>query len=193
LIVSLGRFWWAVLLRGIIAIIFGLIALLWAEFATIALVLIFGIYALAEGVILVANSWTNRTTNPRWWVPFIEGLAGITAGFLVFFLTDFAAFVIIYLIAVWALITGILEVITAIRLREEIQNEWALALSGILSVVLGILLIIWPAMGILAVIWAVGLYAVLFGLLMIYLAFKIRRTPLGSGDVLNRVETDIGE
>jgi uncharacterized membrane protein HdeD (DUF308 family) len=193
LIVSLGRFWWTVLLRGITAIIFGLIALLWAEFATVALVFIFGAYAIIDGILLVANSWSNRTTNPRWWVVFLEGLAGITAGFVVFFLTDFAAFAIIYLIAMWALVTGILELVTAIRLREEIQNEWALGVSGILSIILGIFLIIWPALGILAVIWAVGIYAILFGLLMIYLSFQVRKAPFRAGEVLNRFETDIGE
>jgi uncharacterized membrane protein HdeD (DUF308 family) len=193
LIVSLGRYWWAVLLRGIIAIVFGSIALLWAEFATIALVYIFGAYAIVDGILSVANGWTNRTLNPHWWVIFIQGLAGITAGFVVIFLVDFAAFALIYLIAVWAIITGILELVTAIRLRQEIQNEWALALTGILSLILGIALIIWPAMGILAVVWAIGIFAILFGLLMIYLAFLIRRYPFRGREVLDRIETDKGE
>jgi uncharacterized membrane protein HdeD (DUF308 family) len=180
-------------MRGIIAIAFGSIALLWAEFATVALVYIFGAYAIVDGILSVANGWTNRTLNPRWWVIFIQGLAGITAGFVVIFLVDFAAFALIYLIAVWAIITGILELVTAIRLREEIQNEWALALTGILSLILGIALIIWPALGILAVVWAIGIYAILFGLLMIYLAFLIRRYPFRGREVLDRIETDKGE
>jgi uncharacterized membrane protein HdeD (DUF308 family) len=193
LIGSLGRYWWAVLVRGIIAILFGLIALLWVEFATLALVYIFGVYAIVDGILSVANGWTNRTLNPNWYIVFIQGLAGITAGFVVIFLADFAAFALIYLIAIWALITGILELVTAIRLRREIQNEWALALSGILSIILGIVLIIWPAMGILAVVWAIGVYAILYGLLMLYLAFLIRRSPFRGTEVLDRFEPDIGE
>jgi uncharacterized membrane protein HdeD (DUF308 family) len=179
--------------RGIIAILFGLIALLWVEFATLALVYIFGVYAIVDGILSVANGWTNRTLNPNWYIVFIQGLAGITAGFVVIFLADFAAFALIYLIAIWALITGILELVTAIRLRREIQNEWALALSGILSIILGIVLIIWPAMGILAVVWAIGVYAILYGLLMLYLAFLIRRSPFRGTEVLDRFEPDIGE
>jgi uncharacterized membrane protein HdeD (DUF308 family) len=193
LIVSLGRFWWAVLLRGIVAIIFGVIALLWPEFATVALIFIFGAYAITDGILSVANAWTNRTTNPNWWLIFLEGIAGITAGFVVFFLPDFAAFAVIYLIAAWALITGVLELVTAVRLRKEIQNEWALGLSGILSILLGIFLVIWPALGIVAVVWAVGIYAIIFGALMIYLSFLVRRAPFRAGEVLNRIETDIGE
>jgi uncharacterized membrane protein HdeD (DUF308 family) len=192
LVVSLGRFWWAVLLRGVIAIIFGIIALIRAEFATTALVYIFGAYAVVDGILSVANAWPNRKLNPGWGITFVQGLAGITAGFVVIFLIDFVAFVLIYLIAVWALISGILEIITAIRLRAEIQNEWALALSGVLSIILGVVLIIWPSIGILTVVWAVGIYAILFGLLMLYLAFLIRRSPFAGGEVLDRIEIDRG-
>jgi uncharacterized membrane protein HdeD (DUF308 family) len=171
---NVSRYWLLILIRGIAAILFGIFALIWSDLAAVALVFMFGFYALIDGLLSVISSVSNRTTNPGWWVTLLEGLAGIVVGFVAFFLPGAAAVALIYLIAAWAIITGIFELVAAVRLREEIQNEWALGLTGVLSVITGIILIVTLPLSITAVVWLIAAYAILFGILMVYLATRIR-------------------
>jgi uncharacterized membrane protein HdeD (DUF308 family) len=106
----------------------------------------------------------------------LEGLVGILAGILTFVYPGISAVILLYFIASWAILTDIFEIVAAIRLREEITGEWALALSGIASIIFGVLLFLFPGTGALAVVWIIGSYAILFGALLIYLAFKVRDT-----------------
>lgn len=173
---NLSRYWWLLALRGAAAIIFGILAFVWPGLTLGALVILFGVYVLIDGVSNIITSFSHRETNDRWWVMLLEGLVGVVAGILTFIYPGISAIILLYFIAAWAILTGILEIVAAIRLREEITGEWALALGGIASVIFGILLIIFPGTGALAVVWIIGSYAILFGALLIYLAFKVRGT-----------------
>jgi uncharacterized membrane protein HdeD (DUF308 family) len=174
--------WWALAIRGGIAIIFGLAALLRPDIALGALILLFGAYALVDGVFAIVGVFGGtRGGTPRWLL-LIEGIAGILAGIIAFVLPGLTAVVLLYLIAAWAVVTGIFEIATAIRLRQEIRGEWALIIGGALSVLFGVLLaVIGPVAGILSLIWLIGIYALAFGILMLITAFQVRGRDAGSG------------
>ena len=174
--------WWALALRGAIAILFGLAALLRPGIALEALILLFGAYALVDGVFAIVGVFGGtRGGTPRWLL-LIEGIAGIVAGLIAFVLPGLTAVVLLYLIAAWAVVTGIFEIATAIRLRQEIRGEWALIIGGALSVLFGVLLaVIGPVAGLLSLIWLIGIYAVAFGILMLITAFQVRGRDAGSG------------
>ena len=171
---ALTRFWWMFLLRGIFAVLFGLAAFTWPDLTIAVLVLLFGAYALADGIFALAGMF-GREDNDRWWVSLLEGVAGIGAGLITFFWPALTAVTLLFIIAAWAIMTGLLEVIAAIRLRKEMEGEWAFILSGILSVLFGVILVARPGAGALAMIWIIGAYALAFGVLLIFLALRIRK------------------
>ncbi len=174
--------WWALAIRGAIAIIFGLAALLRPGIALEALILLFGAYALVDGVFAIVGVFGGtRGGTPRWLL-LIEGIAGILAGIIAFVLPGLTAVVLVYLIAAWAVVTGIFEIATAIRLRQEIRGEWALIIGGALSVLFGVILaVVGPVAGLLSLIWLIGIYALVFGILMLITAFQVRGRDAGSG------------
>ena len=174
--------WWALAIRGGIAIIFGLAALLRPDIALEALILLFGAYALVDGVFAIVGVFGGtRGGTPRWLL-LIEGIAGILAGIIAFVLPGLTAIVLLYLIAAWAVVTGIFEIATAIRLRQEIRGEWALIIGGALSVLFGVILaVIGPVAGLVSLIWLIGVYAVAFGILMLITAFQVRGRDASSG------------
>ncbi|MGH3146010.1 MAG: HdeD family acid-resistance protein [Rubrobacter sp.] len=180
--------WWALALRGAIAILFGLAALLRPGIALEALILLFGAYAFVDGVFAIVGTFGQaRGDTPRWLL-FVEGLAGILAGVIAFILPGLTAVVLLYLIAAWAIITGVSEIAMAIRLRQEIRGEWALILGGALSILFGVLLAVLPAVGVLSLVWLIGVYAVAFGILMVITAFQVRgRQNSESGGTSSRV------
>ncbi len=167
----LARNWWLLLLRGIVAIIFGLLALAWPAITLQVLVILFGAYVLVDGFFTVITVLIEKAHRE---VLLLEGVAGIIVGVLTFIWPNITALVLLYLIAAWAFITGVFEIIAAVRLRKDIEGEWLLGLGGILSVIFGVLLAIRPTSGALAVIWIIGAYAVLFGILLIILSLKLR-------------------
>ncbi|YAF94323.1 MAG: HdeD family acid-resistance protein [Nodularia sp. CChRGM 3473] len=170
----LARNWWTVAFRGAIAIIFGLIALFWPEITLTALVFIFAAFVLVSGVLLAIAAFKDGLNHTHAWLMLLEGAIGITIGVLAFIWPGITALVLLYLIAAWAIITGVLEIIAAIQVRKEIENEWLLALAGIASVLFGVLLIIWPVAGALAILWIIAAYALIFGVLLLILAFRLR-------------------
>ena len=174
--------WWALAIRGAIAIVFGLAALLRPGIALEALILLFGAYALVEGVFAIVGVFGGtRGGTPRWLL-LIEGIAGILAGIIAFVLPGVTAIVFLYLIAAWAVITGVSEIATAIRLRQEIAGEWALILGGALSIIFGVLLaVIGPLAGLVSLIWLIGIYALIFGVLLLVTAFQVRGRDASSG------------
>lgn len=174
MIQAVARNWWTLALRGLAAVLFGLATFVWPDITLFVLVLMFGAYAFVDGIFALVAAFSDRAGKQRWWVLLLEGLAGIAAGILTFIWPGMTAFVLLYLIAAWAIVTGIFEVIAAIRLRREIEGEWLLALGGIASIIFGILMVIWPGAGALTVVWLIGSYAFVFGLLMIFLAFRLR-------------------
>lgn len=171
---NLADYWWLVVLRGVFAILFGLVAFVWPSLTVGALVIMFGAYVLIDGVSLLISAFKRRDTNDRWWLLALEGLAGVVAGILTFVWPGVTAIVLLYFIAAWAIITGVLEIVTAVRLREEIEGEWLMGLMGLASIILGIMLLINPGAGAIGLVWAIASYAILFGILLIYLGLKLR-------------------
>jgi uncharacterized membrane protein HdeD (DUF308 family) len=169
----LARNWWVVLLRGIAGIIFGILTFFSPGISLAALVLVFGAYSFADGVLAITSAIRGRE-NDRWWVLLLEGLAGVAAGVITIFWPAITALALLYVIAAWALVTGGLEIAAAIRLRKVITGEWLLVLAGIASVVFGILLALFPGPGALAVVLWIGAYALVSGALLLALAFKLR-------------------
>lgn len=172
---ALGDNWWLFLLRGLAAIIFGALSLAWPGLTLVTLVLLYGAYALVDGAFaLVAGVMGRVAVAPRWWL-IIVGLAGIAAGIATFLLPGITALVLLFLIAGWAIASGVMQIIGAIQLRKEIDNEWLLIIDGVLSVLFGALLFIMPGAGALALIWVIGFYALLYGVVMVGFGFSVRK------------------
>jgi uncharacterized membrane protein HdeD (DUF308 family) len=171
----LRRGWWLLLLRGIIAILFGLT--LWVEpaISLAALVLLFGAYCLVDGVFAVWTAISGHKDNEHWWLLLLWGLVGIGVGILTFMSPGITALALLFYIAIWAIATGVLEIVGAIRLRKEIDNEWLLLLAGLVSVAFGVLLAARPGAGALGILWVLGFYAIVFGVLLLILAFRVRK------------------
>jgi len=174
---ALARNWWLVVLRGVFAVLFALAAFFWPALSWLVLVTIFGIYAIVDGIVAVASG-LSRTKQARWWAFLLEGLVSIAVGVAALIWPGLASFAIIILIANWAILTGIFEIVAAIRLRHEISNEWLLVFGGVLSIALGILLFIQPAAAMIAITWTLGAYALFFGVLLISLGIRLRRENL---------------
>jgi len=174
MVASLSRYWWVLAIRGVAAILFGIAAFAWPGITLAALVLLFGAYALVDGIFAVVNGFSVRKENERWWMVILEGLAGIIFGVLTFLWPGITALVLLYFIAAWSILTGAFEIAAAIRLRKEIEGEWLFGLAGFASMVFGILLIVMPGPGALALIWLIGSYALIFGVLLLALAFRLR-------------------
>lgn len=174
MLTMLARNWWVFLIRGILAILFGILALVWPGITLTSLVLIFGAYALVDGIFSVIAGISSYGENKRWWAELLEGLAGILFGILAIIWPGMTALVLLYFIAAWALVTGVLEIAAAIQLRREIENEWILILAGILSIIFGVLLFLFPGAGALGLVTVIGIYAIIFGVAQIVLAFRLR-------------------
>ncbi len=172
---TLRRNWWIVLLRGVLAIVFGVLAVIWPDITLLALVTLYGAYALVDGGFGIAAAifGGDATRGNRLWLV-LGGILGITAGVATFVWPAITALTLLYLIAAWAIVTGAFGILAAVQLRKTMRGEWAMIGSGILSILFGVLLIIWPASGALAVTWLIGVYALLFGVLLCVLAFRLR-------------------
>lgn len=170
---TLTRNWWVVLLRGIAGVSFGVATMFAPEISLLVLVLMFGAYALGDGILALVTAM-RRAGDDRWWVLLLQGLAGIGAGVATLLWPGITALVLLYLIAGWALVTGGFELAAAIRLRKVIEREWLLALSGIASIVLGVVLMLAPGPGALALVLWIGACALVSGTLLMVLAFRLR-------------------
>src|SRR5215510_7164577 len=175
LLQTLGRNWWLVLLRGIAAIIFGALAWAWPGVTLITLVLFWGAYALVDGVAALWGGWQTKDGGKVMWQVVLIGVLGIAAGIFTFVAPGLTAFVLLIIIAVWAIVNGVFQIAAAIRLRKEIANEWLMILSGALSIAFGALMIANPGAGALAVLWLIGAFAIAYGALLVVLAFKLRK------------------
>jgi uncharacterized membrane protein HdeD (DUF308 family) len=172
---SLAKNWWLVLLRGIAAIVFGIFAFQGPGLTLLVLVTLWGAYALVDGVLaLMAAIAGGGGVVPRWWLV-VAGLAGIAAGIVTFFSPGMTALVLITVIGVWAVVRGLFEIVGAIQLRKEIDNEWFLIASGMFSVIFGVMVLAAPGAGALALVWVIGAYAVVFGVMLVALSLRLRR------------------
>jgi len=171
---ALARNWWALVLRGLFAVLFGIAAFALPGITLGALVLLYGAFALVDGIFAVTSVMVGRPRGMPWWAVLVEGLFGIAVGVITFLWPGITALALLYLIAAWAVVTGVFEIVAAIRLRKEIEGEWLMVLSGILSVLFGVALVVYPGAGALAVVWLIGAYAIAFGVLLIALGFRLR-------------------
>ncbi|MGH8604347.1 MAG: HdeD family acid-resistance protein [Gammaproteobacteria bacterium] len=172
---TLARNWWAMALRGLCALLFGAVIFVWPGISLFALVLMFGVYTLLDGVCTMVSTIRSDKREKRWWLFLLQGIAGIIVGIMAFIWPGITALALLYIIAAWAIVTGIFEIVAAVQLRKEIEGEWLLGLSGIASVVFGALLVGFPGAGALAVLWIIGAYSILLGILLMILAFRLRQ------------------
>ncbi len=167
--------WWDVFLRGVIAIIFGLLVFFMPGLSVAFFVLLFGAFAVADGLLLLLQAVTVK--DGRWWVRLLQGLVAIAAGVGVFLWPGISALALLYVIAFYLIITGILQAVAAIELRKVIKDEWLYIISGILSVIVGVLLVIRPLTGAIALAQTIGIFAIAYGIFLCALALELRGLP----------------
>jgi len=166
--------WWLLALRGLIAVVFGVLAFMWPGATLLTLVWLFGAFALVNGILSLILAAKTPKGYPKVGSLIIGGLLGILAGLLTFVMPGITALGLLILIAAWAIVTGVMEIVAAVRLRKIITNEWLLVLAGIASVAFGFILLFQPGVGALALIWWIAAWAVVFGILLMILAFRMR-------------------
>lgn len=171
---TLIRNWWLVALRGVVALLFGVLTIFRPGVTLAALILLFGAYAVVNGLFTIVAAIANRHGERHWVSLIVSGLLSIALGILTFLMPGVTGIVLLYLIAAWAIVTGIGEIVTAIRLRRVITGEWFLILTGVVSVLFGLLLIVVPGAGALAVTLWIGTYAMIIGIMLLALAFRLR-------------------
>ena len=170
----LSRNWWTFAVRGIAAVIFGIVALAMPGIALVVLVFLFGAYAFVDGVFALIGAVREAEAHNRWAHLLFVGIFGILVGAITFFFWQITAFALLYLIAAWAVVTGILELVGAFELRRHLPGDLWWVLAGLASIAFGVLLILRPLSGALAVMWIIGIYAIIFGGFLIALAFRLR-------------------
>ena len=170
----LKRYWWMTLLRGLFWIAFGIFIFARPDISLYSLTLALGVILFIDGIINVTNAFGGRDQNEDWWVLLLVGLAGIGVGVLTFYNPQATALAVVYYVAIWAIATGLLEIVAAIRLRKQIQGEVWLVLAGIASVAFGVLIAARPGVGAQTILWLIALYAIAFGVILLLLAFKVR-------------------
>jgi uncharacterized membrane protein HdeD (DUF308 family) len=184
---ALAQNWWALVVRGAAGVLFGIGALVWPPAAVAVLILLFGAYALVDGIFNLVAALRATREGRRWGWLLFSGLMGIATGLIAFFYPGVTALVLVLLVASWSIVTGVAEIVAAIRLRRLIRHEWLWILSGLLSVAFGVLLFVLPAVGAVALAIWIGAYMLVFGALLIAFGVRLRswgRTHPASGDGL---------
>jgi uncharacterized membrane protein HdeD (DUF308 family) len=188
----LSRFWWLLLLRGVLAILFGISAFAWPGLTLVTLVVLFAAYAFVDGVFEVVHAIGHRKEIEHWGLLLIEGLFGIAFGVLAFrspeLTTLVGGVIVAFYIAAWAIVTGAMRIAMAVRLRKEIEDEWLLGLSGAVSILFGIVIMARPAAGALAMLYFVATWAIVLGAIIIMLAFKIRKFGGRVGEAVAKIK-----
>jgi uncharacterized membrane protein HdeD (DUF308 family) len=178
--IALASNWWSLVIRGIAAILLGVVTFAWPGITLAALVLLYGAYALVDGVMAIIGAVRAAQSHERWGALLIEGIAGIVAAAITVAWPGITALALVFVIAAWAIVTGVFELVAAVRLRKYVTGEWLLALGGIASIAFGVLIVIAPLAGALVIALWVGAYTLVFGVLMIALGFRLRswgKTP----------------
>jgi uncharacterized membrane protein HdeD (DUF308 family) len=169
-----ARRWWLFALRGVAAIIFGILAIMLPGITLATLIILFGAYAFVDGIFAVIHAIGGGDESESMWLLLLEGLLGIGVGLITFFEPGLTAVALLFYIAAWNLATGVLEIAGALRLRKQVSGEFWLLVGGLCSIVFAVILMARPAAGALALIWVIGIYAVLFGISLLALAFRLR-------------------
>ncbi len=171
---AIARNWWTWLIRGIAAVIFGLLAWRYPVSAWIAIAILFGAYAFVDGIFAMVATFRAAEHSQRWWPFLIEGIVGLLIAAITFYDIRITLLALYWTIAAWAFITGIMEIVAGIQLRKHISNEFWLILGGVASIAFGILMIYFPLAGALAIAWLISAYAIVFGIIMIGFSLKLR-------------------
>jgi uncharacterized membrane protein HdeD (DUF308 family) len=166
--------WSALALRGVLAILFGLLVFAWPGITLWVLVVFFGAHALIDGVLALVAAVRGSASGARWWGMLLQGILGIATGIITFVWPGLTALVLLYFIAAWAIVIGVFEIVAAIRLRKEIEGEWLLALRGVLAIAFGVILFANPGTGALALVWLIGVFSIALGVIELILAFRLR-------------------
>ena len=177
LLQTLKRHWWVPVLRGVAAIIFGVIAFTHPLMAAATLVIFFGAWVLVDGIFRIVGAIGHRDSDPDWGFNLIIGILGVIVGLLTFHAPAITALALVIYIAAWALMVGATEIALAIKMRREIKGEWLLILLGLASIIFAGLLLWNPLAGAAALIWIVAWYAVIMGVLAIIFGFRLRSLP----------------
>jgi uncharacterized membrane protein HdeD (DUF308 family) len=169
----LSETWGLLMVRGVLAVIFGVIAITMPGPALLAVVILFGAYAFVDGIVAIIAFFGARGRKGAWWLLF-AGILGLMAGVLTLFFPGMTALALLSLVAAWSIVTGVFAIAAAIRLRKELTGEWRLYLAGALSITFGVLLVLNAATGLLALMWLMGFYAILYAVMLISLALRVR-------------------
>ena len=172
--IGLAKWWWTLVVRGVIAIVFGLLAFVAPTFGIAMLVALFAVWALIDGVGSLLAGIRTRGQDRSWWIEILEGVVSIAAGVVALLLPGFAAEVLVLLIAAWSIVTGVIEIGLAVRLRRALEGEVWLALAGVASILFGGLILLFPAAGALSLVWLLGSFAIAFGAFLIMLGWRLR-------------------
>ena len=171
---AIAKNWWALLIRGIAAIMFGIVAFMWPGITLTALVLLFGMYALIDGLSAIRfGAASYQRSESSWWEMMLVGVLGVFVAIITFLWPGITAMALLVVIGIWAIVRGIMEIAAAIRLRKVLTHEWLLALAGVLSIVAGIIILARPQLGALAIVWLIGFWAILVGIIATILAFRL--------------------
>lgn len=168
------RYWWVLVLRGVLAILLGVLAFGWPGLTLEVFIIYFGAYMLVDGVFEIFNAIAGRGKDDDWWIMLLAGIASCLVGIITFRSPGLAVVALLLYVAAWALVKGVLEVVAAIRLRKVIEGELWLALSGIASIAFAFLLMAFPLTGALSLLWVLAAYAIFFGTLLVILGFRVR-------------------
>jgi uncharacterized membrane protein HdeD (DUF308 family) len=171
----IGQTWWMFFWRGVVALLFGVLALALPDLTLLWLVALFAAYALIGGGIAVAGAVRYRKVDDQWWLALILGLVSLAAGVIAIIHPALTALVLVLLMGANAIVTGIFDVALAIRLRKEIRGEWVLVLAGVVSIAFGVLVFLFPGAGALAMVWLISVYAMLLGILLLIAAWAARK------------------
>ncbi|HEX3722441.1 MAG TPA: HdeD family acid-resistance protein [Nitrolancea sp.] len=171
---SLRRNWWMLTLRGVIAVIFGILAIVWPGLTVLTLIIFFGAFAIVDGIFAIGTAIWRAEHRMEWWSLLVEGVLGIVIGLIAFIWPGLTALGLLYVIGAWAVITGVVQVASAIRLRAAIPNEWFLILTGVLSILWGLILFIFPGTGAIALVWLIGIFAIIYGISLIAFGLRLR-------------------
>jgi uncharacterized membrane protein HdeD (DUF308 family) len=171
------HYWWTTLLRGVLWILFGLFAFAQPGMSLLTLTFLFGMCVLADGMVDIVGATSERAVSESSWILMLPGLIGVGVGVLMLFMPVITAFLLLVCIAAWAIVTGLFEIVAAIRLRKEMQGEFWLGFSGLVSVAFGLFLLARPGAGMLAVLWTIAFYAIVMGVAFVIEAFAARATP----------------
>ena len=166
--------WWTLVVRGVIAILFGIVAWIWPGLTVTTLTILFGAWLFVDGIFEIISAFANRDRVNSVWPLIIAGVINIIVGLIVLVWPGLSAIALMYMIAIWAILTGLLAIVTAIQLRKRIENEWAIGLTGAVSIIFGVLVMIFPGDGAVALVWVIGIWAIVIGIGLIADGFRLK-------------------